>query len=217
VSSLMSHSFRALTTLSSLFPVAKQMVPSGIRRNVYKFLLSKVIVRYPDRVFMREEILPFILRQGVPRVLTVGVQSYTVEIMDLLTAGGVKVSSLDIDPEAQRYGAPGRHIIGDATRIDEIDGTQGFPCILFNGVLGFGIDRPEDIRRTFVALSNILPPDGLLVLGWNTDRIPDPMDFPEFRRFRHIQDESLPRRVTFPESTHVYDFLELDRTAPEIR
>jgi hypothetical protein len=58
------------------------------------------------------------------------------------------------------------------------------------------------------ASSSILPPDGLLVLGWNTDRIPDPAHHPEFRRFRSIRDDSFPSRVTFPRSTHVYDFLE---------
>lgn len=205
---LLSKVFLALSAFSVSFPAAKQAIPSGLRHRLGQFLYYRAIADFPDRVFMRETIIPYILERGSSRVLSVGVQPYSVEIADRLMAGGAEVWTLDIDPEAQAWGSPGRHIVGDASRIDEIEGTQGFSCILFNGVLGFGINEPDDIGRTFAALSAILPPDGLIVLGWNTDRIPDPSLHPEFQRFRHIQANNFPSRVTFPGSTHVYDFLE---------
>jgi hypothetical protein len=175
--------------------------------------LLQSVAAIPDRVYMREAIIPYILKRGALRVLSVGVGPHTVEITDLLTAGGAEVWTLDIDPQLQRWGSPERHIVGNAIRIDEIEGTRGFSCVLFNGVLGFGIDHPDDIGRTFVGLSEILPPGGLVVLGWNTDQTQDPLQHPEFRRFRYIDDKTLPARVTFPGSTHVYDFIEPAATA----
>jgi hypothetical protein len=177
------------------------------------FLYLKALPRFPDRVYMRETIIPYILERGALRVLSIGVQPFTREITDQLTAGGAEVWTLDIDPQLQRWGSPGRHIVGDAVRIDEIEGTRNFDCILFNGVLGFGIDDADKIGRTFAALSTVLPPGGLLVLGWNSDRIQDPLQHPEFRRFRYVEDRTLRPRVTFPGSTHVYDFIELAASA----
>ena len=205
---LWNTSRRVMAGLSPALPFAKLIIPRPVRRGISKHFISKVILHNPDRVFMRDVIIPYILRRGASKVLSVGVRDYTVEITDLLTKGGAEVWTLDIDPKAQAWGVPGRHIVGDAMRLDEIEGMHGFSCILFNGVLGYGINTPADIGRTLTALSAVLPADGLLILGWNVDRIPDPAQRVEFGRFRHLQDEALPSRATFPGSTHVYDFLE---------
>ena len=201
--------FHLLWQIISPLRAVRWIFPKGVRNRVGLFLYMNALPQFPDRVYMRDAIIPYILKRGALRVLSVGVGPHTVEITDRLTAGGAEVWTLDINPQVQSWGSPGRHITGDASRIDEIEGTRGFSCILFNGVLGFGIDDADSIGRTFAALSMILPPGGLLVLGWNTDRIPDPLQHPEFRRFRYIEDNNLQSRVTFPGSTHVYDFVEL--------
>lgn len=204
---LVSKAFLLLSSVSASCPAAKNVLPVRVRQRLGRFLYERSIQDLPDRVFMRQAIIPHILQRGVGRVLNVGVRPYSKEITDRPAAGGVEVWTLDIDPQAARWGSPGRHIIGDATRIDEIPEARGFPCILFNGVFGWGIDDRDQINRTLVALSKVLSPDGLLVVGWNTDRIDDPALQPEFRRFRTVDMESFPSRVTFKGSTHVYDFL----------
>jgi uncharacterized UPF0146 family protein len=209
---LLSKAFWVLSSLSSAFPIAKQAIPTSFRHAVGEFLLNKVIVEYPDRVFMRETIIPFLLQRHVRKVLSVGVRQYTVEITDRLIEAGIEVWTMDIDPDTHVWGAPGRHIVGDAMRLPVYEAARDMPCILFNGVLGFGIDSPDEVGRALRALSEVLSADGLLVLGWNSDRLPDPVHHPEFSRFQHLQTGEIPSRVTFPNSTHVYDFLEHARS-----
>src|SRR5918995_6345462 len=115
--------FHALFKLASSFPEARQVLPASIRHRVGLFLYLRALPQFPDRVYMRKAIIPYILKRGASRVLSIGVGPHTVEITDLLTEGGAEVWTLDIDPQLQRWGSPGRHIVGDAVRIDDIEGT----------------------------------------------------------------------------------------------
>ena len=131
------------------------------------------------------------------------------EIHRTLISRGVETWTLDIDPQAERWGVPGHHVVGDAREIDRISALPHFHCVIFNGVLGFGINEPDDIRRALGALGRLLPPAGILILGWNAGGIEDPRELPEFSAFfRYAEAFTSPTRVEFPDSSHIYDVLE---------
>ena len=75
-------------------------------------------------------------------------------------------------------------------------------------MLGYGVDSPEQQRRALAALAAVLRPGGRLLLGWNTDKIDDPvaagLTAPAFAP-APLGDR--PTRVGFDAVTHVYDSL----------
>ena len=115
---------------------------------------------------------------------------------------------MDIDPTVERWGQRGRHIIGDASTLDETPACRDFDCIMFSGVLGYGIDSPEAIARTFVGLGRVMRPGSLLVLGWNVGRVDDPrLSNTLTALFDDFLSAHVPPRMTFAQSDHVYDFI----------
>ena len=75
-------------------------------------------------------------------------------------------------------------------------------------MLGYGVDSPDQQQRALKALAAILRSGGRLLLGWNTDKIADPVaaglteaDF----QAAPLGDQ--PTRVRFDAVTHVYDSL----------
>ena len=120
----------------------------------------------------------------------------------------------DNDPAAARWGAPDHHITGDASTLHAMQDLPKFDCIIFNGVLGYGIDGVEAAQHTFIGFAHILAPKSLLIIGWNTDATVDPRTLPGLREmFEDLQDLSVPARRRFEGSTHVYDFLVRSATA----
>jgi SAM-dependent methyltransferase len=83
-----------------------------------------------------------------------------------------------------------------------------FDAVVCNGVLGYGVDAPEQQRRALGAMAAILRPDALLLLGWNTDKIDDPVGAGLAAPwFRTAPFAGQPERVRFDAVTHVYDSL----------
>ncbi|WP_336487911.1 class I SAM-dependent methyltransferase [Methylobacterium nigriterrae] len=198
---------RAMLHAPSLGRGAKLLIPPNLRRPIYDFVFQRQIATSPDRVYLNEVIQRAVIRSGARRVLNIGVRKYTTTFTDALRAGGIEVWTLDIDPAVSRWGAPGRHIVADATRLDEVEACYGFDGIVASGVLGFGIDAEPQIRRAFEGLSRILEPGAFLVLGWNRNRVADPAWLWEEAGFAYDGRFHLGRRVSFSEVTHVYDFL----------
>jgi hypothetical protein len=87
---------------------------------------------------------------------------------------------------------------------------------LVNGVFGYGLNTQDGQSEAIVGLARVLKPDGLLMLGWNTHRASDPLRLPAIERFfiRSCRPH-FDQRITFPQSTHVYDFFELRNLASE--
>jgi hypothetical protein len=169
----------------------------------------------PDRRYLVSVIIPFVCSRRPTRVLFVGCRHYTAKYPRLFARHGVEVWTTDIDPEAARWGARGRHIVGDASALDSIRDLPKFDCIIFNGILGFGIDDLQGARRTFTGFARVLAAGALLVIGWDTDHTSDPRDLPELcTRFDDLRSPTVPVRHTFEDSTHVYDFLVRNGTPP---
>lgn len=159
----------------------------------------------PDRKCLAEVYIPALAGEG-GRILWVGCRAYTAEDYGHLEADGAEVWTTDIDPEAERWGRPGRYRTGDICEIDDVFPDMIFDAIVCNGVLGFGVDAPAQQRRAFQAMAHVLRPDGRLLLGWNRGRIDDPLLAglcePWFRPVPFAGEEP---RVTFADTTHVYN------------
>lgn len=161
----------------------------------------------PDRKLMAEVYIPEIARAG-GRILWVGCRAYTAADYDALEAHGAELWTTDIDPKAARWGRSGRHRTGDVCAIDALFPDIVFDAIVCNGVLGYGVDAPEQQQRALRAMAAILRPDGLLLLGWNTDKIDDPIGGGLATTwFRPASFAGQPERVRFDTVTHVYDSL----------
>ncbi|SEQ01529.1 Methyltransferase domain-containing protein [Faunimonas pinastri] len=168
-------------------------------------LLDGVVSLQSDRLYLRRAIVPAIIGSGARQILFIGVRGYTRAVVDAMGRHGLEVWTSDIDPEAAPHGAPARHRTGDVCEIDALFPEVRFDLVILNGVLGWGVDSPEDIERALEGVMRILRPGGVLLLGWNRGRIPDPPTIPALMtRFEPCSFESLPQRKDFPGATHLY-------------
>lgn len=166
---------------------------------------SRKIRDLPDRKLMAEAYIPALAAEG-GQILWVGSRAYTAEDYPVLEAQGGVVWTTDIDPGAARWGVQGRHRTGDICEADVFFSDQTFDAIVCNGVLGFGVDAPDQQRRALQALSRILKPGGRLLLGWNVDKIADPIAASLTEPwFAHKPFAGQPARVAVTGTTHVYD------------
>ena len=166
---------------------------------------ARKIRELPDRKLLAEAYIPAFAAEG-GKILWVGCRAYTAEDYPVLAARGGEVWTTDIDPDAARWGVEGRHRTGDVCEADVLFGDQMFDAIVCNGVLGYGVDSPEHQRKALKALAAILRPGGRLLLGWNTDKIDDPVAAGLTEA--HFEPTPLgdqATRVRFDAVTHVYD------------
>ncbi|GAA0629047.1 class I SAM-dependent methyltransferase [Brevundimonas kwangchunensis] len=165
----------------------------------------------PDRRLLADAYIPAFAKAG-GRILWIGCRAYTAEDYPALEAHGAEVWTTDIDPDAARWGRERRHRTGDVCTIDAFFGDLTFDAIVCNGVLGFGVDAPEAQSRALAAMAAILRPGGLMLLGWNTDKIDDPVAAQRTMPwFIPAPFAGQPARVRFDSVTHVYDsFLRTD-------
>ncbi|WP_295185842.1 class I SAM-dependent methyltransferase [uncultured Brevundimonas sp.] len=161
----------------------------------------------PDRRVMAESYVPALAAEG-GCILWVGCREYTLDDYAALESRGAEVWTTDIDPAAARWGREGRHRTGDICEADRLFSDLTFDAVVCNGVLGYGVDSPDQQQRALNALAAILRPGGRLLLGWNTDKIADPVaagltdaDF----QAAPLGDQ--PTRLRFDAVTHVYDSL----------
>lgn len=161
----------------------------------------------PDRKLMAEVWIPAFAAEG-GRILWVGCRKYTQADYPALEASGAQVWTTDIDPEAAPYGHGERHRTGDVCEIDRVFPDMIFDAILCNGVLGYGVDAVEQQGRALEAMAAILKPGGRLLLGWNTDKIEDPLAANILAPwFEPVEFAGQSSRVRFDSVTHVYDSL----------
>lgn len=161
----------------------------------------------PDRQMMADAFIPALALEG-GRILWVGCRKYTRDDYAALEAHGGQVWTTDIDASAERWGRPGRHRTGDICDAEQLFSDLTFDAVVCNGVLGYGVDSVDQQRRALDALAAVLRPGGRLLLGWNTDKIDDPvaagLTAPCFAPAALAR---RPTRVRFDAVTHVYDSL----------
>jgi hypothetical protein len=177
---------------------------TGATERAWIAALDAIVASQSDRRYFSKAIFPALARRGLKRLLFVGVRGYTARYRKAFEAAEIEFWTCDIDPEAARHGAPGRHRTADACRLDQTFSSGFFDCVIMNGVFGWGVDAPEDMDRALVAAHAVLASRGVLLLGWNSDRSPDPNTLPAIRFFEPIGFGDLPARKTFADVTHVY-------------
>jgi SAM-dependent methyltransferase len=173
------------------------------------WLESRSMSHRPDRELLVGRILPELSKPGMT-ILWVGCQPYTLPYLEMIEHPGAKCWTMDIDPSARWWGHSRRHIVGDLQRVGTLYLPHQFDAALVNGVFGYGLNAPYEQNEAIEGLARVLKPRGLLLLGWNTHRASDPLRLPAIDRF-FIRSRRLgfDQRITFPESTHVYDLFEL--------
>lgn len=166
---------------------------------------ARKILALPDRRLLAETYIPALAAEG-GTILWVGCRVYTADDYAALEAGGGEVWTTDIDPGVERWGRAGRHRTGDVRQADVLFADKTFDAVVCNGVLGFGVDAPAMQRQALQALSRILKPGGRLLLGWNIDKIDDPVAASLTEPwFAHAPFAGQPARVAVAGTTHVYD------------
>jgi hypothetical protein len=184
---------------------ARMLLPAGVRHCVGTWLGEFWIDRYPDRIYLKRELIPAVARRG-GKLLFVGCRRYTKHYPVLFAAHGTECWTIDLDPSVARWGASDRHVVGNI--LDALDHwpASTFDTIVLNGVFGFGLNGVRDQEAALRVCRQLLKTDGRLILGWNTDRCGDPSGLSTVRRhFRLSSILGLARRQTFAKSTHVFD------------
>jgi len=152
---------------------------------------------------MEREIQPWVV-QRFSRVLFVGTASYTYHYERLFKPG--QYTTLDLHPSTAVWGSRD-HIMAPIEDINRYRAKGSFDCVILNGVFGFGVDKVEHMRAVLRELRDALQPNGLLVVGWNTDRHEDPEALGLYEPlFARNGDAPWTERRRFPSETHVYDF-----------
>lgn len=168
---------------------------------------ARRILSLPDRKLLAKAYLPAFAVEG-GTILWVGCRAYTADDYAVLEEGGARVWTTDIDPDAARWGQASRHRTGDICQADSLFQDITFDAIVCNGVLGYGADSVEQQTQALSAMAAILRPGGRLLLGWNTDKIEDPIAAGLAQPwFEATPFAGQPARVSFDEVTHVYDSL----------
>jgi Methyltransferase domain len=205
-----------MTAIASVFELKKfiKSIPGAMvlmnlpgMRDIRRRILCSKIRKLPDRIFFREYILPGVSRLKPSELLFVGCRDYSESYCQYWRHCGINCWTLDIDPKAARWGVPGRHIVGDVQHVNRLFSPASVDVVIMNGIFGFGINTVEQMNRSLQAVAQAMKPGGLFILGWDTDKIADPLDLQSLKlNFSAINKPDFPPRTTFPSSTHVYDF-----------
>jgi hypothetical protein len=149
------------------------LVPQAWRKALFAAVVNRAIARLPSRTYIADTIVPALGRAGCRKMLFVGAQSYNRALYRLCAEHGLSVRSIDRDPQAARFGAPEGHYVGDIRDVARLAPGAAFDCVIFNGVLGFGIDTAADADAVIDALAAVSASGAWLVVGWNPGRTDD--------------------------------------------
>jgi hypothetical protein len=196
--------------INRLIPGLKDLLPKSVHRWILLHVFgakrdADVVAALPSRRFMHDELLPW-LREHYSRILFVGTAAYTYDYEDLFRARPGQFTTLDVNPSAAVWGASD-HLVCPIQEIGRWRAKGAFDCIVMNGVLGFGVNDPADMRMVMKAVHGVLEPGGLLVVGWNVGQHDDPDTLGIYEPY-FATCTALPwcRRVRFAGETHVNDF-----------
>jgi SAM-dependent methyltransferase len=192
---------------SVVTPKARKVVPRRIYLWAKDVRNARRVKRNPGRILLVKEILPAYAALG-GRILWIGCRRYTKEYGSLLARCGGECWTTDIEISHAKWGEAGRHFTWDLTCIDRLIAAGSFDSVLCNGVFGFGVDTRPSQLAALKTMGCILKPGGRLLLGWNTDRVEDPLSFP-FVQSAFVADAPTARgaRIDLPEVAYMYDFL----------
>lgn len=131
----------------------------------------EVLQRKGDRTVLENVILPFVIKEFKPEnILDVGRTEAQQHYNEFFT--GKNFWTIDIDPENKEFGAK-NHVVDDVKNLSNHVNEETFDLIIFNGVIGWGLNHKEDVRKGIEEIHKALKKGGLLIVGWNN--VPDLM------------------------------------------
>ena len=187
--------------------ILKRVLPRPLRLWTKEILNERRVRGSPARMVLVDQILPA-YAASAGQILWVGCRRYTRNYGSLLERNGGECWTTDIEITHAQWGQPGRHFTWDLVSIDTLIAAGAFDTVLCNGVFGFGVDARAAQLAALKAMGRILKPGGRLLLGWNTDRVEDPLTF-DFVQSAFVADASFPLgpRHAVPAAGYVFDFL----------
>jgi hypothetical protein len=116
----------------------------------------------PCRRYLEEKLIPQLSLRG--SMLFVGVDYYTAHYRNLLLSE-VPFVTVDFDPKKNP------DVIADVTNPDLLQKLEQFQMryktILFNGVIGYGVNSDEGVDASLTNMDALMEDDGQLLIGWN--------------------------------------------------
>jgi hypothetical protein len=170
-------------------------------------------LRTADRIFLEQEIIAKLLAPpDIHRVLFAGVEIYTWHYKYLMA--GKEMHTIDWDASKKWYGNGPAHKVGSVCDLERFYNARQFDAVIFNGLVGYGLDSAADVDRALTAAHAVLRDDGLLIIGWNNtpSHLTFPLDeLPGYRLFSPRAPSALRlsshRHEISQESRHTFDFL----------
>jgi hypothetical protein len=182
------------------------LVPQRIRKSLYHAVLDRRIEQLPSRRFIHQTLLPLLAGADCANILFVGIQGYNRQVASTCAKLGLTLWTIDIDPAAARWGAAGRHIVGDVREVDRQVAPRFFDAAIMNGVLGYGIDDAPGAEAAIRALAKVVKHNWFLVIGWNPGRVAD------YRNLAAVQQCLMPAGLG-----HLYPSMEFPPDAVQTR
>lgn len=169
------------------------------------------VQNFSDRKYLRETMLPAMADAKPSNVMLAGVRR-NVRYPSLFDSNHTAVWTLDFDPKAAKWGNGLLHWTCDIREIDRVFQGISFDVVHINGLLGFGVNSPEDIDLMIQSVQRALVPGGYMMLGWDADATADPLENNDIlARFQHTGFGSLPARhsvVGMEGHDHVFDWFQ---------
>ena len=127
-----------------------------------------------DRSILEEVILPYFGQDiHYQRVLFVGCSAYTQWYGKFFE--NKEYWTIDHKRVKRKYGSR-NHVTDNITNLEKYFRHNYFHLIIMNGVIGFGLDKPDEIERALDACFDMLDREGILMLGWNDHPTRMPID-----------------------------------------
>lgn len=162
-------------------------------------------LKSPNRVFLETSIFQYINKiyghkQPRSNGLFIGTDKrswHYPRVLDL------ELHTIDIESKKAFYGNHKHHIVGSATELERYYDPKSFDVIIGNGLIGFGMNAPEQCEQLLMGASLLLKDDGLFVVGFN--------DGPEFVNFKvkevknyQLFEEHIPGQFGLSENTYEF-------------
>ncbi|GEM_PF-975569 len=115
----------------------------------------------------------------------------------------LELHTIDIEKKKALYGNYKHHIVGSATELERYYDPESFEVIIGNGLIGFGMNAPEQCEQFLKGVALLLKSEGLFVIGFN--------DGPEFVSFKvkaatnyQLFEEFVPENFGLTKSTYQF-------------
>jgi hypothetical protein len=157
-----------------IFAVSIARIAQTVSKFIDTFLLEPSRITSHDRLVLEEVILPYFAKDmSCQKLLFVGCAAYTQWYEEFFQ----HKEYWTIDPKKvkRQYGSK-RHIIDSIAHIGRYVTKGYFDVILINGVIGFGLNRIDEVEQAIDACYEVLARQGILLVGWNDTAQRRPID-----------------------------------------